>query len=58
MPDYKEMYLVLFRETTKAIEALKKAQQTTEEIYIDDEGDDGVQDAGAKDTVNGESSHK
>lgn len=34
MPDYKEMYLLLFRETTKAIRLLQKAQQTTEDIFI------------------------
>ena len=33
MPDYKEMYLKLFRETSKAILALQKAQQATEEMY-------------------------
>ena len=45
MPDYKEMYLVLFRETTKAITALQKAQQTTEEMYITDEENDNPNDA-------------
>ncbi len=34
MPDYKEMYYHLFRETAKAIEILQKAQQKTEELYI------------------------
>jgi len=37
MPDYKELYLTLFRETTKAISILQKAQQTTEESYISEE---------------------
>ena len=36
-PDYKEMYFVLFRETTKAISALQEAQQRAEEIYIADD---------------------
>lgn len=34
MPNYKEMYQILFHETTKAISALKKAQEQAEEIYI------------------------
>ena len=37
MPDYKEMYNVLFRETTKAISALQAAQQRTEAMFIEDE---------------------
>ena len=37
MPDYKEMYFTLFREVTKAIEHLQKAQQIVEEMYIDGE---------------------
>ena len=37
MPDYKEMYFVLFREVTKAIEHLQKAQQITEEMYMKSE---------------------
>lgn len=37
MPDYKEMYRVLFSETTKAISILQKAQQRTEEMYISDD---------------------
>jgi len=37
MPDYKKMYAILFRETTKAISTLQKAQQQTEEIYISDD---------------------
>ena len=39
MPDYKEMYLHLFRETTKAINALQQAQQATEEMFIEGEVD-------------------
>ena len=38
MPDYKEMYRILFRETSKAISTLQKAQQQTEEMYIADDG--------------------
>ena len=34
MPDWKEMYLTLFREMSIAIEVLQKAQQATEEAYI------------------------
>ncbi|MPM19291.1 hypothetical protein SDC9_65712 [bioreactor metagenome] len=37
MPDYKEMYITLFKETTKAISILQTAQQRTEEIYISDD---------------------
>ena len=37
MPDYKEMYFTLFREVTKAIEHLQKAQQVVEEMYIESE---------------------
>jgi hypothetical protein len=42
MPDYKEMYLSLFRETTKAIGILQSAQQKTEEIYISDDTEDNL----------------
>lgn len=34
MPDYQKMYAELFISVTKAIELLKQAQITTEEIYI------------------------
>jgi hypothetical protein len=34
MEDYKEMYLKLFNETTKAIQLLQAAQQKSEELYI------------------------
>ena len=37
MPDYKEMYRILFRETTKIISALQRVQQQTEEIYMADD---------------------
>jgi hypothetical protein len=37
MEDYKEMYLTLFREVGKAIEVLQKAQQTTEDMYVEAE---------------------
>jgi len=40
MPNYKEMYRALFRETTKAIDILQSAQQKTEEIYISDNTED------------------
>lgn len=34
MPDYKEMYLELFRETERAINILIEAQRKCEEAYI------------------------
>jgi len=34
MPDYKEMYLKLFRATEDAINLLIDAQQACEELYI------------------------
>lgn len=34
MPDYKEMYLKLFRATEKAIGTLIEAQRECEELYI------------------------
>ena len=34
MPDYKEMYLTLFRATEQAIDTLITAQQKCEEMYI------------------------
>lgn len=34
MPNYMEMYKILFRSQTKAITLLQEAQQKTEEIYI------------------------
>ena len=37
MPDYKEMYLTLFRAMTKSIDILQEAQQKTEEMYISGE---------------------
>ena len=38
MPDYKEMYLHLMRETEKAIRILVKAQQDCEELYLREDG--------------------
>ena len=38
MPDYKEMYLHLMRETEKAIRILVKAQQDCEELYLRESG--------------------
>jgi len=37
MADYKEMYLELFRHVTAAIHILQKAQQKTEEMYVNHE---------------------
>lgn len=34
MPDYKEMYLTLFRATEQAINTLIEAQRACEELYI------------------------
>lgn len=34
MPDYKQMYLTLFRATEQAINTLIQAQQECEELYI------------------------
>jgi len=34
MPDYKEMYLRLFRATEEAIDLLVSAQQACEELYV------------------------
>ena len=36
MPNYKEMYLHLMRETEKALRILIEAQQTCEELYLQD----------------------
>ena len=38
MPDYKEMYLTLMRETEKAIRTLTEAQRACEELYLRDDG--------------------
>ena len=37
MPDYKEMYLTLFRATEQAINQLIVAQQACEEMYLQEE---------------------
>lgn len=42
MPDYKEMYLSLFKETTNAINVLQSAQRKTEEIYIADDTENSL----------------
>lgn len=34
MPDYKELYLTMVRETERAIEILIAAQRKCEELYI------------------------
>ncbi|HPE15432.1 MAG TPA: hypothetical protein PK597_00590 [Oscillospiraceae bacterium] len=34
MPDYKEMYLTMVRETERAIDILTAAQRHCEELYI------------------------
>lgn len=35
MPNYQEMYRVLFREVTRVIEQLQAIQRETEELYMD-----------------------
>ena len=44
MPDYQELYQMLFRATETAIEVLIRAQQACEEIYLQDteQDDDAV----------------
>ncbi len=37
MPDYKEMYLKMFRATEKAIDILIAAQRDCEEMYTSDQ---------------------
>ena len=37
MPDYKEMYLHLMRETEKSIRILVEAQQACEQMYLEAE---------------------
>ena len=37
MPDYKEMYLHLMRETEKAIDILVQAQRECEQKYVESE---------------------
>ena len=37
MPDWKEMYLTLMRDTERAIRILEEAQQKCEELYLRDE---------------------
>lgn len=37
MPDYRAMYLVMIRETEKAIRILTEAQHQCEELYIKEE---------------------
>lgn len=38
MADWKEMYLTLMRDTERAIRILTEAQQTCEELYLQEEG--------------------
>ena len=42
MGNYKDMYITLFNETSKAILALQKAQQLTEEMYMADDSTDDL----------------
>ena len=50
MPDYKEMYLHLMRETEKAVRILTAAQQTCEEMYLEEDGEAGEAGASAEDS--------
>lgn len=38
MPDWKEMYLHLMRETERAVRILTEAQQACEELYLRSDG--------------------
>ena len=38
MPDWKEMYLHLMRETERAVRILTEAQQTCEKLYLGSDG--------------------
>lgn len=38
MTDYKELYLIMFRASEKAIELLVEAQRKCEELYINSRG--------------------
>ena len=42
-PDYKEMYLTLFRASEEALDILIAAQQKCEEMYIAAGGDEAAQ---------------
>ena len=47
MPDYKEMYLKLFRATDEAISLLINAQKECEEIFVsaeDEEAEESAED--------------
>lgn len=44
MPDYKEMYFRLLRETERAVNILIEAQRACEEMYIESE-DEGTGEA-------------
>lgn len=43
MPDYKEMYLTLFRATEKAVRILTQAQVQAEELFLSAEDDEEEQ---------------
>jgi len=47
MADYKKMYIGLFREVTKAIDLLEKAQQATEDTFIETASDSDGTDPSA-----------
>ena len=55
MPDYKEMYLHLMRETEKAARILIKAQQDCEEMYLSasDPEPISLESSPAKETASG-----
>lgn len=40
MPDYKEMYLKLFRASEEAVNLLIAAQRECEEIYVSEENEE------------------
>jgi len=53
MPDYEEMYKVLFRSMTQAITILQEAQQYAEKIYISSDEVDAPLDTGKKEGGSG-----
>lgn len=44
MPDWKEMYLTLIRDTEKAIRILEESQRKCEELYLKDDPEEGEKD--------------
>ena len=53
MPDYEEMYKILFRSMTQAITILQEAQRDAEKIYISSDEVDAPLDTGKKEGESG-----